>query len=573
MAQTHEWMFYEVMWQAQATASPMPTPWWVQQHFRRWLDSYDGGLFDSKEAAFSSNALYRYWNMVGVKDHRQESLVGQCGEIEPVYDAYALTFFLFDPAANRLHFPQVSAPIQGGSPLEQHVEDGYLPIVQTTYRSPLGVEIAHKVLATTVGPRQRSVVLSRLTARLSAAAPRDFWLCVAIVPAGPSGFQRHDRAGRYIADRRITFLRYIQAESRAEVNAGWGPVFDTPPAHFGLYGNPGSSYDPSRYLADNPFQALAAGGSLNGQFEASDHLAGLCSAVFAWPMRLTVAAPELSLNLRLPVDDYRGAADLAELRAPAADNLEQANRAFWTGKLDRSGLQAELPQEVRHLFDLFRLCRANLLILSDQGEIHPGPTVYDSFWIRDSSVEGVACALAGDQGLAERQFGEHYPTVFNIGYERIGPVSAHGFFGAEHEKNDQEWDSNGQALWAIGRFDRIIGAARRFGAGMFAPYMIDGARWIRDNRSQYGLLHSGWSAEHIGDKDKPHFWDDMWGLAGLWEAARLAQRIGAPEAVELWAIYDDLRNATANSMRWVLGEQGRRGFWETFIPTGPGDVG
>src|SRR5262249_17807797 len=30
--------------------------------------------------------------------------------------------------------------------------------------------------------------------------------------------------------------------------------------------------------------------------------------------------------------------------------------------------------------------------------------------------------------------------------------------------------------------------------------------------------------------------------------------------------------ATADSIRWVLTEQRRRGFWETFIPTGPADV-
>ncbi len=228
---------------------------------------------------------------------------------------------------------------------------------------------------------------------------------------------------------------------------------------------------------------------------------------------------------------------------------------------------------VEHLFDLYRSCRSDLLMLADDGEIHPGPTIYDSFWIRDSSVEGVACALAGDSGLAGAQFGQHYPRAFNTGNERIGPVSAHGFFGGEHERNDREWDSNGEALWAFGRFDRIQGPAAAFGAKVYAPYVLDGARWIRDNRSPYGLLPSGWSAEHVGDKDQPHYWDDLWGLAGLYEAARLAERVGAGEAAELWVAFDDLKAATANSIRWVLGEQRRRGIWETFVPTGPGDVG
>jgi hypothetical protein len=77
---------------ADAGGAAYPLPWWLQQTFRRWIDNFDGGLFDSKEAALSSNALYRYWAMVGVKDARQESLIGQAGEIEPVYERYTVAF-------------------------------------------------------------------------------------------------------------------------------------------------------------------------------------------------------------------------------------------------------------------------------------------------------------------------------------------------------------------------------------------------------------------------------------------------------------------------------------------------
>jgi hypothetical protein len=59
MALPHERMFYEVMWRVWANDAPYPLPWWLQQTFRRWIDNFDSGLFDSKEAALSSNALYR----------------------------------------------------------------------------------------------------------------------------------------------------------------------------------------------------------------------------------------------------------------------------------------------------------------------------------------------------------------------------------------------------------------------------------------------------------------------------------------------------------------------------------
>ncbi|MDG4862282.1 hypothetical protein P8605_29475 [Streptomyces sp. T-3] len=572
MAQTHEWMFYEVMWRSWTGRArvPYPVPWWAQANFRRWSDDFDRFTYESKEAAFASNALYRYWHMVGVKDHRQESLIGQAGEIEPVYDKYCLSFFLYDPAAGKVHLPHLSEA-EDGAEVEQRMEAAHQPVVLTTFRAAHGVELVQRTFATTVGARQRDLAVTRLTVGSPSGQPREGWLCAAVMPAGPSGFQRHDRNGQQITDRRLTYLRYLPDEARVETNTGWGPVFDTPPEQYGVYGNPDFSLDPDSYLQRSPFHDLVNGGKLNAAIEAQDQVAGLCSAVFAWPFR--VAEDEIAeVDVRLPVDFYTGQGDLEEIRSVPAADLEDANRAFWNSKLLDQGVQPNLPGPVSHLTELFRQARSQLLILSDHGEIHPGPTVYDSFWIRDSSVEATACSLVGDTALAATQLGTHYPLKFNRGNGRIGPCAEYGFYGGPHERDDREWDSNGQALWAFGRFDRTHRSSA-LGARMYVPYVLDGARWLRDNRDGNGLLHAGWSAEHLGERDKPHYWDDLWGLAGLYEAARLAERLGAPEVPELWGAFDDLKAATSASVRWVLAEQARRGDWETYIPTGPGDVG
>ena len=571
MAETHEWMFYEVTWRQWANRDRYPVPWWCQQYFRAWQDDYDGGLFSSKEAAFASNAHYRYWHLVGVKDHKQESLIGHAGEIEPVYDHYVVSFFLFDPHSRTLHFPQFPTTDGNVRPLEQGHENGFLPIVRTIYRPPLHLEVSEEAHATVLGLGQRSVIVLRFHVRPTTTSTPT-WLCVAVTPAGPTGFQRHDKAGRYISDKRITTLRYEAADRLVEVNSKWGPIFATPPNQVGLYGNEDASYDPNHYLVVSPFHDLAQTGTLNAHHLATDHVAGLCVGVFAWNVPALSAGDTFLTDVYLPVDDYRGD-DINEFHAANPSALAASNRAYWTNKLGVEGLQAEFPPSVSHLNHLFRLCRANLLILADHGQIHPGPTIYDSFWVRDSSIEGIACALAGDLALPRIQFGTHYPTVFNRQHQQWGPVDLYGFFGGEHEKNDQEWDSNGQALWAIGRMDRILGSGESFGLSLYWPYVLEGARWLRDNRSPFGLLHSGWSAEHIGDKHQPHYWDDLWGLAGLWEAAQLATRINAREVEELWNAYDSLRQATVDSIRWVLEQQGRQGHWETFVPTGPGDVG
>lgn len=566
MAQQHEWMFYELMWRAHTQDAAYPLPWWVQMYFRRWSDTYDSGLFSSKESAFASNGNYRYWNMVGVKDHHQESLVGQCGEIEPVYDKYCVSFFLFDPAAKTLWFPQ--HPESGA--LRQGFKNNYLPILETTWNANAGVDVKQSVSAHVVGSNQKSMVLSHFQVNRKGGPREKLWFCLAVLPFGPSGFQRHDRAGRGQIDKLLSHVEFNNNQVKINQNT-FGPVFQVPPQHFGLYGNGSTWNDPGHYLVHGPFEDLKNNASLNSASVATDYIAGLCTGVFAWEMDLTVAGDAThEFDVRLPVDDFLSGSDYSALRAASIGTLQQSNESFWRSKLNQDGLQASLTPLVKHLFDVHKICRANLLILSDDGQIHPGPTIYDDFWIRDSSIEGIAAALAGDVNLARRQYQQHYPGKFNLQNDWIGPCSTYGFFGGEHEKNDREWDSNGQVLWAIGTFDRI--QSNTFGAGMFYPYIIKGARWLRDNRSAYGLLHSGWSAEHIGDKNKPHYWDDFWGIAGLYEAARLAERINAPEKNELWSIYDSLTTATAASIRWVLAEQQRRGEWRTYIPTGPGDV-
>jgi hypothetical protein len=566
--QPYETMFYEVMWRTWARGIPYPMPWWLQSYFRQWPGD-TSGMFGSKEAGLASNALYRYWNMVGVKDAHQESVVGQAGEVEPVYERYAMTFFLI--ADGKLHFPHFAEAAEASAPtptLAQKRQDGYLPVVSTVYRPPLGVSVEQRTLSTVVGVQNHVAVLNRLLVQSVGAGTKVGQLGVAIIPVKPSGFVRYNK-NREPQASQLAFLRYLPAERRLETNTRSGPVFLTTPGSLGLYGNENSVNNPDHYLSASPFAALAAGSSLNAATQASDPLAGLCSAVFLWPFDVS-GGQDFQLNIWLPVDDFRGAGDFADLTAQPADSFETTNAAWWRQKLDGSGMQVALPPVVDHLWAQYRSSRADLLILADDGAIHPGPTIYDSFWIRDSSVEAIACALAGDDGLAGSQLGRRHLQVFQTGGNCIGPASAYGFFGGEHEQDGYEWDANGEALWAFGKFDRIQGSQLAFGAKVYWPYVLQGARWIRDNRSSYGIMLSGWSAEHIGDRDQPHYWDDLWGLAGLYEAARIAERIGANEVAELWGAFDSLKAATAASIRWVLGQQRNEGEWETYVPSGPG---
>src|SRR5206468_7227081 len=132
-------------------------------------------------------------NMIGVKEASQESLVGQAGEIEPVYDEYAMSFFVFDPATRRLYLPQFPDTDGVPVPLRQRLDNGYLPVVITTCQSALGVEIEEKAFATTTRPDQRTAVLVRFKVRLNQAAPVSLWFGLYVSPACPPDFRRQHR--------------------------------------------------------------------------------------------------------------------------------------------------------------------------------------------------------------------------------------------------------------------------------------------------------------------------------------------------------------------------------------------
>lgn len=53
----------------------------------------------------------------------------------------------------------------------------------------------------------------------------------------------------------------------------------------------------------------------------------------------------------------------------------------------------------------------------------------------------------------------------------------------------------------------------------------------------------------------------------------MAKRYSKNEANEIWAIYNNLLEATIKSINYVLDEQKKQGHWMTFIPTGPADIG
>ncbi len=154
------------------------------------------------------------------------------------------------------------------------------------------------------------------------------------------------------------------------------------------------------------------------------------------------------------------------------------------------------------------------LILHTPGEVYPGPYTYKRFWFRDAAFILHASLCVGLVGRVARVL-DRFP-------ER---QTRAGFFHSQ----DGEWDSNGEALWILRRFCQLTGQPPK---PAWQRAIRRGGRWIQKKRlsaasheRHAGLLPPGFSAEHLGPNDY-YYWDDFWGVAGLWAAGELLEILG-----------------------------------------------
>ncbi|MBI4313790.1 MAG: hypothetical protein HY594_03135 [Candidatus Omnitrophica bacterium] len=154
------------------------------------------------------------------------------------------------------------------------------------------------------------------------------------------------------------------------------------------------------------------------------------------------------------------------------------------------------------------------LVLHAPGDIYPGPYTYKRFWFRDAAFIMHALLCLG--------LGKRAEKVIDLFPKRQTPA---GYFLSQ----EGEWDSNGEALWAMERFCAIMGHPPKL---KWKEMIFRAAGWIRRKRlpaapptPHAGLFPAGYSAEHLGPSDY-YYWDDFWGAAGLQAASELVRGYG-----------------------------------------------
>jgi hypothetical protein len=187
--------------------------------------------------------------------------------------------------------------------------------------------------------------------------------------------------------------------------------------------------------------------------------------------------------------------------------------ANWDGLL-ADAARLRIP-DVRMQF-LYEAALRTLVLLSAD-EAVPGPYTYRRFWFRDACFMVHAMLSAGLIERCRRILAGFFQHQERSGYFR---------------SQQGEWDSNGQVLWILDRFQQATDAGFE---NAWMQAVQKGAEWIcrkrrSNNRSgpYAGLFPAGFSAEHFGPNDY-YYWDDFWGAAGLQSAARLCGRFLSEE--------------------------------------------
>ncbi|MBP9865740.1 MAG: hypothetical protein KBC91_04980, partial [Candidatus Omnitrophica bacterium] len=337
--------------------------------------------------------------------------------------------------------------------------------------------------------------------RLAALSESGGWLAVSLRPCNPEG---------------ISFVNKI---SLLEGRRGWK-----------VNGSACVYFDSA---AERIYFSDYWAGDVFGQLPMSIETDGVnCPVGMATAAALFKLEPRAQHEVTISIPLQKGA------EVKLSDDLKPT-LAKWDENL-KGSCQARLPDsQFQFLYDA---AIRSLILHSPQQDIYPGPYTYKRFWFRDAAfiLEALLCA-----GLSQRvkRVIEGFPKRQTVG----------GYFLSQ----DGEWDSNGEALWAMRRFCEMTGAK----PDIKWKHAIDrAAKWIQSKREfkkgskAFGLLPVGFSAEHLGPNDN-YYWDDFWGIAGLEAGAFLMEQYGdSKQAAVYLGQANDLRQCVESSLRMTEGQ-------------------
>jgi hypothetical protein len=479
---------------------------WVWPYWvERQFDPEDISFIPRAFSFSHINLTHRNWTAVGLPELPIYPIVDPRGLVTPLQDGWSIDFWIVDPAGRTL----LPSRLHDDSVQQRLVLDDRLAVTTRACLDDLALEQTSYV---TIDDDQPTLHID-----VRAISDTGGSLVMAIRPYNPEGVQFIDRV--------------VAREQRDGwcVNATQEVITD-PPADRLLV---------SDYAGGDVFSLLNQSSRRSSGKESSDQVrckVGMATAasVFHFDERGTAISIRVPLTRELPL--------LSQAKQPHAV-------VAWPTVL-REAAALQIPnQRMQFLYE----AGVRTVLLLSANEIVPGPYTYRRFWFRDACLMMNAMLAIG---LAKRcrEAIERFPAR----------QLRNGYFRSQ----EGEWDSNGQVLWIIGRYEELSGEDLN---SSIVDSVARAVEWIDKKRARGdaaslhdGLLPAGFSAEHLGPNDH-YYWDDFWAEAGLRSAERIFHRAGRIEdARKALHIADEMKQAIQRSVERIEPERSLGG-----IPASP----
>ena len=472
-----------------------------------------------------------YWTVVGVKGDHQRALIDERGRVEPAEGWGSIEPFLY-LNDGLVTWDDVEA--------FQELEDGYLPIPSVTWIRP-GVRL--KVTAFAAGEPGHSSLWLRYRVTNTSSEQLQTRLFLALRPfrvnppwqsLGAGGGAIHVRElaydrGEVAIDRERSLIPLTRPERFAAARFEDGSITE--------YLRRGELPEPSAVL---------------DKF-------GYASGALAYDLDLAAGAEQ---DVFLVVPFYQERPEL-----PDDPGRDEAGR-LWTAAFDATvedwrrilgRVSIELPgAEGQKIVDTLRSTLGYILINADGAALQPGPRAYKRTWIRDGALISAALLRMAHPDEVRDFISWYAPYQFADGAIPCCVDERGADLAVEH-------DSHGQWIYLLAeyyRFTRDVGLLTEFWPSI--GHTVDYINQLRQRRRTaeyeqpgkqmyYGLVPESISHEGYIQNPVHSYWDGLFVLLGLKDAARMASVLGEHErAAEFARMRDEFRKDLYASMAHAM---------------------
>ncbi|MEI7633584.1 MAG: hypothetical protein WCK47_04815 [bacterium] len=495
-------------------------PYWIERQFNPRSTSFIPRAMNISYI----NLTHRNWTAVGVLEGTHEAVVDPRGAVTPWHQGWSLDMWLSHDG--QLCFPsrlpdnmvsqklamskdsylfrsEDSEAAPENAPVDDTAQNHILPFVITCLSAG---KLRARIFTWAFCHDENDYIVQEARVENVSAGAVDAELVFSIRPANPEG---------------LSLIKNLAYNTRGFWNMGNDLAVYFP-------------IRPEMSVASNHESGDAAFHLADGYDETTIHCAaGLATAASIFPLHLEPGAsdwrcavmPVLPLNPRVfPIGRF----------TPEFLEREYGNAVSqWSGKLAEA-LEVSLPDpRYQACFDA---SKAYLLLFNDGHEITAGPLTYHRHWFRDAAY---LLSALGKLGYASE--------VAQILRCTTLKQWKNGYFCSQKG----EWDSNGQAIWAIMEHYRMTGDTALLRE--LYPSIKRGALWIEKKRHDItfsknkprGLMPAGFSAEHLGPNDF-YYWDNFWSLRGVIDAMHAAEAMGNDHDI---ALFDAIRRSYTRDLQ------------------------